>query len=116
MNPGNQATEMTKLENALIWLYAKTWGEFGNHVVDEKDLWKFGVGDLETAIMSIAYPRKREETERVQALTDLIMEKFEEGGRAAFCEWSRGIHGHVIEILPETVEPKTCGKSTLYIL
>ena len=100
---------MTKLENALIWLYAKTWGEFGNHVVDEKDLWKFGVGDLETAIMSIAYPRKRGITERVQALTDLIMEKFE-GGAAAFREWSGELHDKVIATFPETSEPKTCGK------
>ena len=58
---------MTKLENALVWLYVKTWGKFGDHVMDKKDLWNFGADDLETAIMGIAYPRKREKTERVKA-------------------------------------------------
>ena len=63
---------MTKLENALIWLYVKTWGKFGEHVTGEKDLWDFAQTDLDTAIMGLAYPRKREingedKSERVQA-------------------------------------------------
>ena len=62
---------MTKLENALIWLYVKTWGKFGEHVI-EQNLWKFGTRDLETALIALAYPRRRkpdeiEKTERVQA-------------------------------------------------
>ena len=74
---------MTKLENALIWLYVKTWGKFGEHVIGEKDLWNFANSDLDTAIMDLTYPRKRkinekEKSERVQALNELIMEKFEE--------------------------------------
>ena len=101
---------MTNLENALIWLYIKTWGKFGDHVIEEKDLWNFSGDDLETAIMGIAYPRKKEKTERVIALTDLIMEKFDQDG-TAFREWSFKIHGEVIETLPErsvleTVEQK----------
>ena len=51
---------MTKLENALIWLYIKSWGEFGDHVLKEKDLWSFGADDLDTVIMSLAFPRKKE--------------------------------------------------------
>jgi len=47
---------MTKLENALVWLYVKTWGKFGDHVMDKKDLWNFGADDLDIAIMRIAYP------------------------------------------------------------
>ena len=94
---------MTKLENALIWLYLKAWGEFGDHLIEEKELWNFGADDLETVIMSVAYKRKKEKTERVQALTDLIMEKFEHD-RMAFYEWSAKIHGEVIETLPETVD------------
>ena len=95
---------MTKLENALIWLYVKTWGMFGDHVIKE-DLWKFAVRDLEAAIMGLANPRKRkynekEETERVHALNDLIMETFEEGGIDAFQKWSREIHAQAIETLP----------------
>ena len=68
--------EMTNLESALIWLYVKTWGQYGEHVIKEKDLWNFSVNDLETAIMSLAYPRKAGKSDRVQALNDLIMEKF----------------------------------------
>ena len=79
---------MTKLENALVWLYVKTWGEFGNHVIDDEDLWNFGGEDLEAAIMVVAYPRKKERSERVKSLKDLIMEKFEGGGLASFREWS----------------------------
>ena len=94
---------MTNLESALIWLYVKTWGQYGEHVIKEKDLWNFSVNDLETAIMSLAYPRKGEKSERVQALNDLIMEKFEEGGRAAFCQWSFEIHDQAMEIFPGPV-------------
>ena len=95
---------MTKLENALIWLYLKTWGKFGDHVIKEKHLWNFSGTDLETVIMSLAFPRKKEKTERVEALTDLIMEKFEQDGMA-FREWAAKVHAEVIESLPETIGP-----------
>ena len=96
---------MTKLENALIWLYVKTWGKFGEHII-EQDLWNFTGNDLETAIMGLAYPRKRktnakEKSKRVQALNDLIMGKFKEGGIDAFRKWSGEIHDEVIDTLPD---------------
>ena len=94
---------MTKLENALIWLYVKTWGMLGDHVIEE-DLWKFDVRDLEAAIMGIAYPRKRKpdqsrriQARRIQALNDLIMGRFEEGGIDAFRQWSGEIHAQFIQ-------------------
>lgn len=93
---------MSNLENALVWLYVKTWGKFGEHVIKE-DIWNFSANDLETAIMSLAFPRKKEKTERLQALTGLIMEKFEEGGMDAFRKWAGEIHDQVIETLPETL-------------
>ena len=105
---------MTTLENALVWLYVKTWGKFGDHVIAENDLWNFHDDDLEAAIMGIAYPRKKSKPERVQALTDLIMEKFEQGGMTAFREWSGEIHDQIIETLPEAVEPRKHGKN-LYL-
>ena len=95
---------MTKLENALIWLYVKTWGKFGDNIIEEKDLWNFDDVHLERAIMGLAYPRKKEKRERVKDLTKLIMEKFEDGGLAAFREWSGEIHDQVIESLPRNVE------------
>ena len=60
-------TEMTKMENALMWLYAKSWGSHGQHVVEKTELWNFGSEDLELAIMRITFPRK-ESNERI---TDL---------------------------------------------
>ena len=96
---------MTKLENALIWLYVQTWGKFGEHVIEEKDLWNFDASDLETVIMNLAFPRKKEKSERVKAFTDLIMEKFEQNG-TAFYEWAAQIHDEVIETLPETVDDR----------
>ena len=105
---------MTKLENALIWLYLKTWGKFGDHVIKEKDLWNFSGNDLETVIMSLAFPRKKEKTERAEALTDLIMEKFEQDGMA-FREWAAKVHAEVIETLPETVGPDAVDRQvTIY--
>ena len=100
---------MTNLENALVWLYVKTWGKFGEHLIKEKELWNFGAQDLETAIMGLAYPRKRknqenEKSDRVKALTNLIMEKFEHV--MAFHEWSLKIHQENIENLPETIVPQ----------
>ena len=52
-------TEMTKVENALMWLYLKTWGLQGQHVIDKDELWNFGGEDLEDAIIGIAYQRKK---------------------------------------------------------
>ena len=90
---------MTKLENALIWLYLKAWGEFGDHLIEEKELWNFGADDLETVIKSVACKRKKENTERVDTLTDLIMEKFEQD-RMDFNEWSATVHSEYIASLP----------------
>ena len=103
---------MTNIENALVWLYVKTWGKFGDHVIKEKELWNFGAQDLETAIMGLAYPRKRkirenEKSVRVKALNDLIMEKFDHV--AAFHEWSHKIHQANIENLPETIKQQQKG-------
>ena len=64
---------MTKLENALVWLYVMTWEKFGEHVINEKDLWNFGGDDLEAALMGLAFPRKSEKTERTKELNKLIM-------------------------------------------
>ena len=94
---------MTNFENAIIWLYVKTWGKFGDHVIKEKDLWHFSASDLEVVIMGLAFPRTKEKNERVKALTDLIMDRFEQDG-TAFYEWVAKIHKEVIEALPETVE------------
>ena len=92
---------MTRLENALFWLYVKTWGKFGEHVTKE-DIWNFTGNDLEKAIMGLAYPRKKEKPERVRALTDLIMGKFVD--HADFREWASIIHDQIIETLPEAAE------------
>ena len=96
-------TKMSKIENALIWLYIKTWGLQGQHVLDEKDLWNFGSEDLEAAIMGIAFPRK-EKDDRVRDLNNLILGKFD--GNVHFYEWARGIHGGVIESMPVKAETK----------
>ena len=104
---------MTKLENALVWLFVKTWGKFGDHVIAQKDLWNFSADDLETVIMNLAYPRKRENTELCKALTDLIMEKFEEGGLAAFREWSGELHGQVIDTLLQTIQVDAVDKQVM---
>ena len=111
---------MTKLENALIWIYVKTWGKFGDHIIEQKDFWKFADVDLETAIMGLAYPRKKEKPERIRALTDLIMAKFELGGLAAFREWSGQLHDQTIETLPqlekyEKVQQWDPGKYSVFI-
>ena len=102
---------MTKVENALIWLYMKTWGKFGDHVIEKKDLWNFSGDDLEKIIMGLAFPRKKENTERVKALTGLIMEKFEQDG-TAFYEWAAKIHRELIEDLPKDIETKQNGKNS----
>ena len=93
---------MTKLENVLVWLYVKTWGKFGDHVIKENALWNFSAKDLEAALMGLAYPRKKEKSGRVKALTDLIMGQFGKGGIDAFRIWSGDLHAEIIETLSET--------------
>ena len=98
---------MTKLENVLVWLYVKTWGKFGEHVINEKSLWNFSAEDFRMVLMELAYPTKKEKSERVKTLTDLIMGQFEEGGLAALREWSGDLHAEIIETLSENVQPET---------
>ena len=102
---------MTKIENALVWLYVKTWGKFGEHFIAE-DLWNFAAYDLEMALMGLAYPKKKVKSERVKALNDLIMGRFEKGGLAAFREWSGEIHNQFIESFPETTDPDSVDEET----
>ena len=101
---------MSNLENALVWLYIKTWGKFGDHVIKEKDLWKFDAEHLEAAIMGLTHPSKKYKNELVKALSGLIMKKFEGGGPADFREWSSEIHCQVIETVQESVGLNTVAK------
>lgn len=91
-------TKMTKMENAMIWLYVKTWGLHGQHVIDEDELWNFGGNDLESALTRIVYPRKQnkmdyksEDNSLIEKLQQLIMEKFRDDTQA-FYAWSKIIH------------------------
>ena len=65
-------TKMSKMENALIWIYVKTWGLQGQHVIDQHGIWNFGVNDLKTAITSIAYPWEENKSERFLALSNVF--------------------------------------------
>ena len=94
---------MTSLENALVWLYVKTWGKFGDHLIEEKDLWNFSASDLEKVITGLLLPKTKEKNERVKALTDLIMEKFNQDG-TTFYAWVVKIHEEINETLPEAVK------------
>ena len=86
-------TDVTKTENALMWLYVKTWGPKGQHVLDDENLWNFGGEDLEAAIIKTGYPKKKDSTERINNLTKLIIGRFEKMNE--FYDWSRAIHGEV---------------------
>ena len=102
-------TEVTKMENALMWLYVKTWGVQGQHVIDKDELWNFGGEDLESVIMGIAFQRKNtnknigndeDETnaELGESLRKLIMEKFD-NKKTEFYEWAQTIHDEVILVI-----------------
>ena len=87
-------TQMTKIENALVWLYVKSWSRFGQHLIDKKCLWNFGGEDLEAALTAITYARQNGTTELTKELKDLIMERFDD--HMAFIKWSQDIHSEVI--------------------
>ena len=87
-------SKMTKIENALVWLYVKSWNHFGQHLLDEKSLWYFGRGDLEAALTAVAYHKKSDKNERAQDLKNLIMERFD-NNVMKFFEWSRNLHNEV---------------------
>ena len=88
-------TKKTKMENALIWLYIKTWGLQGQHVLDQHGIWKFSKKDLKAAIMKVAYPSEEKGDDRVEALTDLVLGRFETGGLDEFYQWSKNIANEV---------------------
>ena len=86
-------TEMTNTENALMWLYVKSWGPKGQHIIDDSSLWNFGGEDLEAALTKTSYPKKKDSTERIDDLTTLITERFEK--IEEFFLWARSIHSEV---------------------
>ena len=95
-------TKMTKLENAMMWLYVKTWGLQGQHVIDEETLWNFSGEDLESAILRIAYPRTNNKIDKksehrisfIEELKKPIMKKFSDDTHA-FYAWSKIVHEEV---------------------
>ena len=87
-------TKMTKIENALVWLYVKSWNQFGQHIIDEKSLWNFGGEDLEAALTAVTYARQKGTTELTKELKKLIMERFDND--MDFVKWSQDIHSEVI--------------------
>jgi len=94
---------MTKIENALIWLYVKSWNHFGQHMLDENTLWYFGNDDLEAALAMVAYSKKKEDNGRTKDLKDLIMERFD-NDKMKFFEWSCSIHKEVFESISASVQ------------
>ena len=74
-------------------------------MLDEEDLWNFGGEDLEAAIMGIAFPRK-DKSDRIKDLNNLILGRFENGGADEFYRWAKAIHGNVIESMPANVQTK----------
>lgn len=107
--------KMTKVENALMWLYVKTEGLQGQHVIDKEELWNFGGEDLQEAIIGIAYPiRKKDEAkdevetqeDLVESLRKLIMGKFDEK-KDEFYKWSQTIHDEAMVNIPMKVQTKT---------
>ena len=106
-------TKMTKIDNALIWLYVKTWGLQGQHVIDEETLWNFGTEDLESALNKIVYPRQKKKTDQkseakislIEELRKLIMEKFNDD-KNKFYEWSQTVHDEVtLYCIVYTIQP-----------
>lgn len=91
-------TRMTKIENALVWLYVKTWNAYGQHLLDEKSLWNFGREDLEAALTAVSYDKLIDKSERTKDLKDLIMERFDDNVMKFF-EWSRSLHTEVLSKL-----------------
>ena len=87
-------SKMTKIENALVWLYAKAWDNFGQHILDEQDLWNFDGDDLEAALMTLVFQRKCDKTERSTEIKTLIIERFESRGQD-LVEWARNLHNDV---------------------
>ena len=87
-------TKMTKVENALMWLYVKSWNNYGQHVLDQIGLWNFGGEDLEAALLGLVYQGKKRKTERSNALNELIMERFGNSTNN-FSEWSQNIYTEV---------------------
>ena len=86
-------TEMTNLENAMMWVYVKSWGLKGEHVLNEASLWNFGGEDLEAALIKTGYIKKKDSTERMDDLKKLIIDRFEDINE--FFNWSRSIHSEV---------------------
>ena len=87
--------QMTKVENALVWLYIKTWGVRGQHVLDQ-NLWNFGKADFDAALMAVLYSQKQE-SERIKLLRGLILEKDESTSDCPcqFYEWSKDLYSEV---------------------
>ena len=90
--------QMTKIENALAWLYVKSWEDFGQHVLDEEELWNFGVTDFQYAFNGVFQQNKNDETQITKELKDLIMARFG-NSKPDFFDWSQAIYSQVLTLL-----------------
>ena len=91
-----RTTKMTKIENALAWLYLKSWSNFSQHLLDIPNLWNFGGEDLEAALTELSYENKDHQSERCTQLKIMIMERFD-NNMSDFVNWSRTVHKQVRE-------------------
>ena len=79
-------TKMSKIENSLIWLYAKSWGFQGHHMTEKSELWKFGEEDLKTAVEEIVFSKTNPGQKLQEQLQELILKKFE--NKTEFHKWA----------------------------
>ena len=116
---------------ALIWLYVKTWNAYGAHIIeykkyvstetrryidnydddddDDEDLWTFDDKDMNAALVTMAYPKKREiriedrrTMEQAEELKEMILERFDNDFQKYY-EWSLVIRGEMVKLfLPKS--------------
>ena len=75
-------------EQALVWLYVTTWNKHGEHILDYGDLWTFTDNDMQTALITMAYPKK--EDPKIEELKGIIMDRFN-NDTFEFYKWSLNI-------------------------
>ena len=110
-----RTTRMTKIENALAWLYLKSWENFSQHVLDVPNLWNFGGEDLEAALTCLSYENKNDQSELCTELKKMIMERFD-NNTLDFVNWSRNVHKQVSDSIVKYSIKISIFKETLRLL
>ena len=98
---------------ALLWIYCKSWGAHGEHILSLPRVWKFVRDDLREVLFDLSFPDP-DEVPVSNDLMNLLKAKLETE-KKDLADWSNTIYKASIEIIPKSELPRSYYLELLFI-